>query len=38
MQLNEEKDRDVTITLNLDDKIVIQPVKALKEIPNEAES
>ena len=38
MQMNEDKSKYVTITLNLDDKIVIQPVKALKEIPNEAES
>jgi hypothetical protein len=38
IQLNEEKDKDVTITLNLDEKIVIQPIKALKEIPNEVES
>ena len=38
IQLNEEKDKDVTITLNLDDKIVIQPVMALKQLPNEVES
>ncbi len=38
IQMNEAKDNDITITLNLDDKIVIQPIKALKELPNEVEN
>ena len=36
--MNEDKSKDVTITLNLDDKIVIQPVIALKQLPNAVES